>query len=50
MSRAPRVALYARVSTDEHGVPTGPVLELEPGFRGTDDDLWDAWQRRADGG
>lgn len=40
----------ARVSTDEHGVPTGPVLELEPGFRGTDDDLWDAWQRRADGG
>lgn len=31
----------AQVSTDEHGVPVGPVQELKPGFRGSDEDLWD---------
>jgi hypothetical protein len=35
----------ARVGTDERGVPIGPVLELKPGFRGSDEDLWDAWRK-----
>lgn len=38
----------ARVATDEQGVPVGPVLELEPGFRGSDEELWDAWRRILD--
>lgn len=37
----------ARVKTDERGLPTGPVLEIEPGFQGSDEDLWAAWRRLA---
>jgi tetratricopeptide (TPR) repeat protein len=35
----------ARVKTDENGVPVGPVVALEPGFRGSDDELREAWRR-----
>jgi len=35
----------AKVATDEDGTPTGPVLVLEEGFRGSDEELWDEWRR-----
>lgn len=34
----------ARVDAGSDGVPVGPVRELRPGFRGSDDALWDAWR------
>lgn len=41
----------ARIASNDDGVPTGPVLDLEPGFRGSDDELWAEWRRRtSDGG
>lgn len=39
----------ARVGVDARGTPVGPVLELEPGFRGDEDELWERWRRRAGG-
>lgn len=39
-----------RVATDHRGVPVGPVLELKPGFRGSEEDLWDAWRRLVNAG
>jgi tetratricopeptide (TPR) repeat protein len=35
----------AKVATDEDGTPKGPVLVIEKGFQGSDDELWDAWRR-----
>lgn len=35
----------ARVSNDDLGIPCGPVIELKPGFQGSDDELWEAWRR-----
>ncbi len=36
----------ALVRCDPPGVPRGPVLELDDSFRGSEDDLWEAWRRR----
>jgi len=36
----------ALVETDERGLPTGPVLELDEGFRGSEDERWEAWRAR----
>lgn len=36
----------ARVGTDTAGAPRGPVLELLPGFRGSDAELWQTWRER----
>lgn len=35
----------ARVATDAQGAPTGPVIELRPGFRGSEEELWEEWRR-----
>jgi tetratricopeptide (TPR) repeat protein len=37
----PRLALVEAVD----GVPTGPVVALEPAWRGSDEDLWEAWRK-----
>lgn len=39
----PRLAL---VRCEPPGVPQGPVLKLGDPFRGSEDDLWEAWRRR----
>jgi hypothetical protein len=36
----------ARVDANELGVPEGPVVEIEPGFTGSDGALWRAWRER----
>lgn len=35
----------AKVATDEEGAPRGPVLLIEKGFKGSEEELWDTWRR-----
>lgn len=37
---------FARVKTGYAGAPVGPVLQLEPGYRGAPEALWEEWRRR----
>jgi hypothetical protein len=37
---------FARVKTGYAGAPVGPVLHLEPGYRGAPEALWEEWRRR----